>query len=422
MPGIHDYLVWRGDLPITPNTPLNEVDALILARLSYFPFEQLPPHKSETGMTVGDICEILSHAEEKKFRINGDIQLTKDLKNCPRFKDLLITDYAWFFDAEKIAQFGAITIHLPDGSLFLSFIGTDSTLVGWQEDLYMSFTVNLPCQLLALDYTLNIMAQYPDAPLFFGGHSKGGNVAMYAAAKTPAALQGRITAVRNFDGPGFPAEFIELSTYQSMVGKAKTFIPQDSVIGRLMEHGEAFEVVESTANGIYQHDVYSWEVLGTRLVRAETTTDNSDLIDKTLRRVLEETPPEQRKVFLDNVFGIARSGKATTVKDLRTNLLLEWPLYLKGITSLDEETAATMNSVLADVRKAYFATLSETGIEKIGKSAKDVSESKLSDPVHGQVAKFVEETENWLKGITRNMIAPGIEKKQKKEPDHGGNT
>ena len=113
--------------------------------------------------------------------------------------------------------------------------------------------------------------------MILGGHSKGGNVAIYAAVTSEKKLQDRIIKVFNYDGPGFDKDFIDNIENYDFIDKVYTFIPQDSIIGRILEHEEGFRVVESIQKGIYQHDIYSWQVKGKNMIKLKETTKSSEL-------------------------------------------------------------------------------------------------------------------------------------------------
>lgn len=135
---------------------------------------------------------------------------------------------------------------------------------------------------------------------WLGGHSKGGNLAVYAAAFCPAALQERIAAVYNNDGPGFDADVIALPGYQRICARVQTFVPQSSIVGMLLEHEEAYTIIHSTGDGFGQHNLYTWEVLRDRFVTLETVTNGSRFLDRTLKQWLAGLEP-----------GASASGRST---------------------------------------------------------------------------------------------------------------
>jgi hypothetical protein len=223
------------------------------------------------------------------------------------FRDLLIPQ-------EEI-QFAALTFLLPDGTAFLAFRGTDYSLVGWKEDFNMSFADSIPAQREALRYTREFADSYP-LLLRLGGHSKGGNVAVYAAAKIEEAVQARILAVYNNDGPGFTDCLMGDPGYMAMVPKIHTYIPQSSIIGMLLEHEEPYTVVKSSLFSLLQHECYSWEINGGDFVHVDEITDHSRFIDRTLKHYLAANSKAARSAFVDEVFGLLGAGGADQLFEL----------------------------------------------------------------------------------------------------------
>ena len=233
MENVFDYLDWRGDLTLDL-VPLCDVDAVVLSRLSYLPLDGLVPPE---GAPVGALMRQLL-ASKPPLLLPEDGRFIPALAASQRFCEMWIMDYVNQIDLESQTQFAAITVALGDGRHFVAFRGTDGTLVGWKEDFNMAFTCPVPAQRLAAHYAASAMLRFP-GEFLLGGHSKGGNLAVYAAAFCPAALQERIAAVYNNDGPGFDAEVIALPGYQRICARVQTFVPQSSIVGMLLEHEEA---------------------------------------------------------------------------------------------------------------------------------------------------------------------------------------
>ena len=263
MANILDYIIWRGDLSFN-NSKLNELDELIFARMSYLPFKEIDFKDNET---LREISYKFISINKEKFLWPGDDKLISMLGESRRFQNLKVSDYIEITDTHAEKQYASITIHLSDKEKYISFRGTDSTLVGWKEDFNMSFLYDIPSQLEALKYLNNIGTKYPNSELIVGGHSKGGNVAVYSSIYADDTIQNRIKKVINAEGPGFSENVINDERYARIKDRIKTFIPQESIIGRILEHEEDYIVVKSNQKGIMQHDIYSWEVGPTFLIQ-----------------------------------------------------------------------------------------------------------------------------------------------------------
>ena len=319
---IIDYINWRGDLSFDA-APFNDVDALVLSRLADAPFDGIVPESfdSRSDITVGGAAKRLleltsGDAPERAFRMEEDAALMEALIGSERFAPLALTGFANRFDEEQEKQFSAVSILLP-GEFFAAFRGTDGTLVGWKEDFNMGFEDTVPAQQDAVDY-LEAAARSLKGKIRTGGHSKGGNLAVYSAAFASKRVQKRILRVCNNDGPGFSAQRIAQESFAAILPLVRTYIPQSSVVGMLLEHEEDFRVIHSTNSGLMQHDLYSWEVARTGFINVESVTNSSQFIDMTLKDWMMNMPADLREKMIDGVYSIFASCDARTLSELWT--------------------------------------------------------------------------------------------------------
>ena len=347
MPNINDYIKWRGDLSFK-ESPLNEVDNMILSRFSYLPFSKVNIKEKET---IGNVVKRLSKFGVEEFNIDGDKPLVDNLNNCIRFKDLVLTDYEENTNKSAEEQFAAITIHLNDKEMYISFCGTDNTLVGWKEDFNLSFMQNIPAQLEGVKYLKKIAHKY-NKKIYLGGHSKGGNVAVYSAVFSGKEIQNKIISVTNHDGLGFDETIIEMEEYKRILDKLYTYIPQSSVIGRLLEHEEKYKIVKSIERGIMQHDIYSWQVLGTKIIQMKEVTNGSELINRTIKTWLKETTPDQRKNVIDILYNVIESTNAVTMREISSARMKNVAKMLKSYRNIDEKDRKMINKVFAGLGMA----------------------------------------------------------------------
>ncbi len=348
MANIHDYLHWRGDLT-TAQAPFNEVDALILAKLAYIPFEEIRLRRGSLPIAIGNAAkELLSQPGiEKHVHFDDDVQMLQELAESRRFCGMRLSNYVNRFDEESQTQFAAITVQVEDGLRYISYRGTDSTLVGWKENFNMTFTFPVPAQKSALDY-LEQTEDMGKGSFILGGHSKGGNLAMYAAAMAEPAMQCRIDTVYNFDGPGFDEKMLDTPGYERICAKMNTFIPQASIVGLLLLHEEKYIVVKSTEKtGIMQHDISSWEVERDHLCYLDKVTNASRFIDRTLKGWVADVDIERREKFIDALYDIVSKTNAHTLHDLDDNWLESAAVILSTYGSLDEDTRKMITSILS---------------------------------------------------------------------------
>ena len=337
MANVCDYVKWRGDLSLE-QSEFNEIDNLILSRFSYFPFDNII--KETEIVTIKELSERFKKQDVSKLPIlwKDDVDLFPLMGESKRYGEMYATKYINKIDVEQEKQFSAITILMPDNTIFVSYRGTDNTIVGWKEDLNMSFKSHIASQISAKKYLEMIAKEYPNKKIRIGGHSKGGNIAVYAATFVSNEIKDRIINVYNIDGPGFCDDVIETPEYQEMIKKVHTYIPQSSVIGRLMNHREKYTVVESVQKGIMQHDLYSWEVLGKAFVTLEEVTNGSEFVDKTIKEWLENVEPAKREQVIDVVFDILNTTDAQTMKELKNNWFSSAKTMMASYKNIDKDT------------------------------------------------------------------------------------
>ena len=353
MADIFDYIDWRGDLTFK-QSPFNEIDNLILSRVSYLPFDKII--EFDETITIKEAFHRLKSLglDHMKMLQKEDIELFPKLANSRRFGDLFLKRFINKRDVQQEKQFSAITIILPDGTVFVSYRGTDNTLIGWKEDFNMSFMESVPAQNDAKDY-LNMIAKETIGKLRVGGHSKGGNLAIYASTFCDKEVQDNIIEVYNNDGPGFFEEIIETENYQNIKSRIHTFIPQTSIIGRILNNDGKCTVVQSTEVGIYQHSLYSWQLLGTKFISLESVTKESEFIDKTLSKWLKSLDTEQREKFWVALFEILSSTNFDTLAQIKENWFDSSKKIFSTYKNLDEESRKILNETV----KCLFSVVKE---------------------------------------------------------------
>ena len=374
MDDLFEYLKWRGDIPFS-QVPPTPVDAVIFCELVYIRFDGIVSDDLAHPIFLKDAARAFLEKPEKEriCRTRLDEKLLAAAAESVRFGTAGLAFYRDIHIPEEETQFAAMAFLLDDGSAFLAFRGTDYTLTGWKEDFNMSFQDSIPAQREALAYTQEFTEVWP-VILRLGGHSKGGNIAVYAAAKSDPAVQQRILAVYNNDGPGFTESLMGDPGYLAMVPRIKTYIPQSSIIGMLLEHEEPYTVVKSSLTGILQHDIYSWEVLGGDFVHVEEVTEESRFIDGTIKRWVADMDKDERSVLVDKFFGLLGAGGKDQLIDLLHPMSIA--ASVKQFTT-DESLRDLLRDTLRELREAADETRQEMKEEQNGCESNDlVVESK----------------------------------------------
>lgn len=365
---ILDYLDWRGDLPFGVSPP-NEVDALIFAWLSYYRFEDLPQDCAD-GLTLTELSQAHEavHGPFQKVNFSNAIDtaataalLLQRASNTQRFASVRISDFSKrdsFDESDETGQkqnmqFASVSFIIDDlGLRVISYRGTDDSIAGWKEDCYLAISETVPVQASALDY-LNAA---PGGKLLICGHSKGGNLATYAAVFANAEKQGEISAVYNFDGPGFCFDIRSLPGYDAVKDRLVTIVPESSIVGMLLDHVEDYIVVSSKGMGILQHDALFWQVMGAGFVRASGRNSSSLIADKTLKSWIDGMSISERRDFVDSLFSVLESTGAQRTTELPERLVQNW-FKNTSHSRLNPEQRKMMTRVLLKLVKAGGTSL-----------------------------------------------------------------
>lgn len=318
MANIIDYALWRGDLSMA-QAPLGEIDALILSYLSYMPFEGIVPSSFEGEVTLAEAAQRLMDIGLSGGAImdseKDDIRLLTALRDSVRFGGMRITGYAAHVDGDTEQQFSAVTFLPESGPAFAAYRGTDSSVVGWKEDFNLAFSSETPSQRDAVAYAEEVVRHIP-GELILGGHSKGGNLAVYAGIFAKEETAGRLAAVYNFDGPGFNETVLASPEFLQKDLPIHTFVPQTSVIGILLWHAEPFVVVRSDGVGVWQHNPYTWQLMGGRFTRLSERSSSSQLAEATIKNWLADLSPDERRQVIDGIYSVLSASDGRNVADL----------------------------------------------------------------------------------------------------------
>ena len=338
---LFDYLDWRGDLRFS-EAPINEIDSLIFTQLSYVSFDGIVPSEFDaTPISLRDAVRLYLRRHKGEAAYLGRIvpsaivSLAAKAAKTQRYANVKMLAYTNHIDEKTQTQFSAITFLPQNAPSYVAYRGTDDTLVGWKEDLKMSVSKEIPGQRHALEY-LNKVAETFNGKIRIGGHSKGGNLAVYAAAKCHPSIQKRIVRVYNNDGPGFSAEFIESEGYQNIKPKILKLIPQESIVGLLLTNDDHFSVVLSSKSGVFQHNSFLWEIRGRHFIRRPALAQKSIELSKTINTWINEK--DEEKIYDNLAYVMAelniihpfREGNGRTIREFirlmakRLNYDLNW--------------------------------------------------------------------------------------------------
>lgn len=329
------------------------VDSLVLSWASYFRvLPDVPEAGRESGVRIGRLlrAECFETFFSTIWEPAQSRRLLLAMGASPRFRRIVESFAVDDTDEDAQKQFAACCFVLASDLVYIAFRGTDRTLVGWKEDFNMTFCSPVPAQEAAADY-LAAVAQRTDAKLLVGGHSKGGNLAVYAAARNADFLGDRLVRVYSHDGPGFLPEILDSPGFRRIADRVSRTVPQSSVVGMFLEHSGGYEVVKSTRLGLSQHDPFTWVVEGSGFVTLEDVDFQARRIDAVLKRWLSEHDASRREILVDAIYSLVTVPGAETVTDLVASWQTNLPEVRDRIAALDPE----VRSLIIDMLKSLAA-------------------------------------------------------------------
>ena len=359
MGNIMDYINWRGDLSLE-QSKFNEVDNLILACFSYVNLDGIPAVAEQKGIELKNLAEefMKLHTMEELEADKSFIRLAPfmmlEMAETNRFGNSVIRNYVNEIVTEAEQQFAAVEIVLEDGTSYVSFRGTDDTIIGWKEDFNLSTGV-VPAQERAVEYVRRV-SENTTGMLRVGGHSKGGNLAIYGAVMCKEAHE-KILEVYSNDGPGFSKEFQELPETEEMMDKIIRIIPEYSIIGTLLEHEKTPVIVASSSKGLLQHDGFSWEVQGPALVRRDSLSRTALRFIEILHKWIDGMEMEQKKVLIEDLFATLQASGYENLSEVQSGGLKSLAAMVKRVEKFAPESRGMMQELLVAICGGWLEQL-----------------------------------------------------------------
>ncbi len=353
---IFSYLKWRGDIHLT-QAPFNDIDALVLAIFSYL---NLPGIVSDDGSTITVEAAAKKYFSADYYSNDHSYyqKLFKLMARAERFKDAKLSYYVNTLTDQT--QFSAIKIQLSNGINFISFRGTDDSLVGWKEDFEISFKTTI-AQKQAASYLTKVMGKDSEDYLL-GGHSKGGNLAEYAALNVSPSLQKRITDIYTFDSPGLAQEVENQLPDEYLRSTLHRFVPEFSIIGRLFEPEDIPPtIVDSTRKTVSQHDAFSWEITGSHFVTRKHRNPQAKVYNQIINQWIGNATLQERESLTNDLFNSLAASGATKINELGKNGVGGFRAILISLTNSSRRTRFVFGSLIA----SFWQMIKDLEITKI---------------------------------------------------------
>ncbi|MBK0348904.1 DUF2974 domain-containing protein [Aerococcaceae bacterium zg-ZJ1578] len=347
MPNLFTYLKEYGNQSFEIE-PINEIDYLLLNELIYLPFDDYltETYDVQTPYNLVELAESYD-LNAKLHQVDNAMMATKNRYNLlmqvaqsSRYQQIGLANFQHNFNEDTEKQFCACTLVLPTNQLMVAYRGTDDTLIGWKEDFKLAYQETIPAQIDAAKY-INRTLESTTLPVVITGHSKGGNLALYAGLSAIEDHAERLVTVYLFDSPGLTQAALQSPQYQALKPIIKRYIPEDAVVGQMMYHDVEPIIVKSNLISIFQHDIMNWQIQDNHVATTETTSDTSQLIDKTLKQWTEKHTNDELSQFFDYCFDLFNQTGTTTLNDISKDVLS----YVKQLQNLNNESSSDYKSV-----------------------------------------------------------------------------
>lgn len=323
---------------------LTDIDVLVLTEIAYLPFDEIVPKSFDITEAIsleqlGKEFETIKEKEHEKnpFMITSErIELLEVVSKSQRYKEIKVFGFMNDIDDERTKQFAAVCYQWEEESRWIIFRGTDESLTGWKEDFMMTYSDLIPAQTDAIEY-LRKQAELFSGSLNISGHSKGGNLSLYASTMQDEGIQNRIEQIYCWDSPGVHRSILGTEGYQRVVSKAKRYIPQDSIVGLMLESQVPYHIIESQGSGISQHSALMWNIEEDHFVELTELTKNSQLTDQTFKQWTEVVSDEDLKLFFDTFFELIFEMGVETVNDVYYNFRMYMQKIFEKAYQMDPE-------------------------------------------------------------------------------------
>ncbi|WP_148887079.1 DUF2974 domain-containing protein [Streptococcus sp. Marseille-P6264] len=337
------------------DTPFNELDMLMLTEITYLPFDQIVSDQISPDYT----CRLFEAAEKMPQDLSmlvtkNRLKLLEKLASSTRFKNIKLMGYVNDIDPDVQKQFAAMICKIKPETYVLTFRGTDDSIIGWKEDFHMTYMDQVPAQKTAVNYLRKAMDALP-GQFILTGHSKGGNLASYAASQIEPEYQERIQSIYSYDAPGLNHSVITSQGYQTISDKIKRYIPQGSIVGMMLETPKQAQIVKSTAiGGLAQHDTFTWQISDQTFVLLDNLNPDSLQVDKTLKNWVDSVSDEELKDFFDLFFGLILDAGISSINDLTKlenfNKILAVFENANALTDEERDMLTRLAKLLVDMR------------------------------------------------------------------------
>ncbi len=352
MDNLIKYINIYGDYTFSEK-PINDIDNILFSLLIYLDYEGLFKNK----ITIEEIAKLYFKKNNEKSIDNLSsfhrkiTKLLKEMSTKIRFKDIQIYDYK---KIKENTQFGAMSFRFNKNEIYISYEGTDRSLIGWKEDFETSYKFPVKAQEEAIKY-INEVIKKKDKKIYIGGHSKGGNLAICASMYAKSDVKKRINKIYNNDGPGFNIEQFSSKEWKSIENKLITFAPEDSIIAFLLNHQSNIKIIKSNSKSIMQHDPTTWQCFG-EFFEKGNRTETSILLENKITKWVNNYDYTKREKFVTTIFNLIETSYSKVKSSSKSSQISTFISIIKETKKLNKKE----KEFIIDVIKTLFINKIET--------------------------------------------------------------
>ena len=418
MPNINNYVAKYKNISFR-RRGLTPLDIMAVNELSYVALGEVVSEEFDFKKACR-IKDILYYYMEHENELKTNnilfpakrVKLLKLMASSRRYADVQFCGYKEDIDYLKERQFCATVIKVPGIKTFISFRGTDDNVISWKEDFKMSYMSKIPAQKLACKYLEEALDNLSGS-FILTGHSKGGNLAIYSAANTNEVFRERIEGIYTYDAPGVHTSVLESEGYKAIRSKVVAYVPEDTVVGALLEKDVETVVVKSKLFGVMQHMVYNWQIKGHDLQKLKSRTTGSILFERALKQWMCNYSEEELKIICDVAFDLFADINVISFMDFKDEFYKKVSDLIKAATAIDEKNSKLVVDALSDLIKIYISLAGENFKGRIPSFSPD------KDPIKFITEKIPETIGNleWVDFIkSKFSFASNTQTDEKKGP------
>ena len=405
-----DYIKDFGHLSFE-ELEFNEVDNVNLCQMFYMPIEKVSPQSFDNGAkSFREIAEDMYSFNGNKH-VGPGLVLNKkisvkmmDMAKSERYSDMQVYCVRDVFKERPAVQFCAATFVLSDGTIVVVYRGTDDTIVGWKEDVDLMTKHGIPSHQLSVDYLKDVCEYFPEGDIIICGHSKGGNVALYAGLASDKAIRSRIKMLYNNEGPGFDSyAWFSTPAYKDLLPKYRHFVPTSSMIGMMLAHDNDYEVVKNKhVFGLIQHDITFWKTSGDQLARAAKLNFLGRFADRFFNKFVFGINETQLETFDKIVESVMIDGIAAAAHGL-----IDLPKNIQSVIKGTGEAYRSVDEEDKEILREYMSSTGDIARGAANETAKERAEERISErrSAREELASRLGESESTIDKIRAHNLA-----------------